>query len=165
MFTTPPAKRQRDLTRIWQSVLIVSLVFAIASFVLIATRPQPPVIPRLFPPPPEGKASFVSSGPFREEVSDQEMPVVHIVDQRGPLAPPATFVFTSTQEYRLVIDQPEVSRPLPAGTYGYQLQGPHYALTGLPDQFGTFTCRRFRRYELALTLVPFNTDRNRNLGD
>jgi hypothetical protein len=114
-----------------------------------------------------GTDSVVGGGPFREVPTQQEQPEILVIDQTGQPYDGTTLVLIGDQTYTLELRPPTASLRLPAGSYRYELRGRAYQATGELDQYGTLTCRRFRRYELPLVLVGPGELRNphQDLGD
>lgn len=95
--------------------------------------------------------SVVGGGPFREVPTDVEQPEIRVRNETGMEG--GSLIFRAAgREWTLNIVQGQQSLSLDPGEYRYELRGPYYARTGLPDQQGALTCRKFRRYELFVAL-------------
>ncbi len=102
---------------------------------------------------------------WKETPQQQEQPVVEVTSLSG--RPAVLRLEGEGGAYALNIPGGGSDRvTLPAGQYQFQLQGSRYRQTGVPDQTGTFTCRRYRLYSLEMIALPAElTPQGIEIGD
>lgn len=130
-----------------------------------------PSAPTFTPLPVEPESPGMMDAPqlpsgWKETVTQQEMPVVEVTNETNRSVP-IEMIFTGTKGvYRLDCTRPIVFIEIPVGNYQYKLNGAGYARNGMPDQAGSFFCRKYRRYSITLTTVRrYDGTQYENLGD
>lgn len=186
---TPPTPRRipiLGLLVISAAVLLLALLFRIrtrAAAPSIASgsptlriAPAPPVVAQPDSPTPAPTSPVLSGpagarpvgeplqeGPFRETPIETETPEIHVHNEEGLSA--EFIVYTDGGPQVLDASGPDQYIEVPAGEHRYELRGSYYARSGEPDQDGTLRCRRFRRYDIFLTVNFSNGTEHQDLGD